>query len=106
MTLGCPAMIQQNQPVITPDDRWLGRVINAMGQPIDGLGPLPQGGHPIPLRNKPPSPHSRQRMGHGRALPPEFAPYVDFVSADICAFLQQQAAPAPRRRKQPKPSQP
>lgn len=43
---------------------------------------------------------------HGRALPPEFAPYVDFVNADICAFLQQQAAPAPRRRKQPKPSQP
>lgn len=63
VTLGCPAMIQQNQPVITPDDRWLGRVINAMGQPIDGLGPLPQGGHPIPLRNKPPAPHSRQRMG-------------------------------------------
>lgn len=63
VTLGCPAIIQRNQPVITPDDRWLGRVINAMGQPIDGLGPLPQGGHPIPLRNKPPAPHSRQRMG-------------------------------------------
>jgi flagellum-specific ATP synthase len=63
VTLGCPAMIQRNQPVITPDERWLGRVINAMGEPIDGLGPLPQGGHPIPLRNKPPAPHSRQRMG-------------------------------------------
>ncbi|HEY0901071.1 MAG TPA: flagellar protein export ATPase FliI [Micavibrio sp.] len=63
VTLGCPAMIQQSQPMVTPDERWLGRVINAMGQPIDGLGPLPQGGHPIPLRNKPPAPHSRQRMG-------------------------------------------
>ncbi len=63
VTLGCPAMIQQSQPVVTPDERWLGRVINAMGEPIDGLGPLPQGGHPIPLRNKPPAPHSRQRMG-------------------------------------------
>lgn len=63
ITLGCPAIIQRNQPVITPDDRWLGRVINAMGEPIDGLGPLPQGGHPIPLRNRPPAPHSRQRMG-------------------------------------------
>ncbi|QQG35906.1 MAG: flagellar protein export ATPase FliI [Micavibrio aeruginosavorus] len=63
VTLGCPAMIQRNQPVVTPDERWLGRVINGMGEPIDGLGPLPQGGHPIPLRNKPPAPHSRQRMG-------------------------------------------
>lgn len=64
VTLGCPAMIQSHQPMITPDERWLGRVINAMGQPIDGLGPLPQGGHAIPLRNKPPQPHSRQRMGN------------------------------------------
>ncbi|MCM2344354.1 MAG: flagellar protein export ATPase FliI [Alphaproteobacteria bacterium] len=63
VTLGCPAMIQRSQPMITPDERWLGRVINGMGEPIDGLGPLPQGGHPIPLRNKPPAPHSRQRMG-------------------------------------------
>lgn len=63
VTLGCPAMIQRNQPVITPDERWLGRVINAMGEPIDGLGHLPQGGHPTPLRNRPPAPHSRQRMG-------------------------------------------
>ena len=43
---------------------------------------------------------------HGRALPAEFASYVDFVSDDICAFLQQQAAPARRRRRQPRPSQP
>ena len=63
VTLGCPAMIQFHQPMITPDERWLGRVINAMGEPIDGLGPLPQGGHAIPLRNKPPPPHGRQRMG-------------------------------------------
>ena len=63
ISLGCPAVIQAAQPVITPDDRWLGRVINGMGQPIDGKGRLPQGGHPIPLRNTPPAPHSRQRMG-------------------------------------------
>ncbi|HPF78777.1 MAG TPA: FliI/YscN family ATPase, partial [Alphaproteobacteria bacterium] len=46
-----------------PDERWLGRVINALAEPIDGKGPLIQGGTPIPLRNKPPSPHSRQRIG-------------------------------------------
>lgn len=61
--LGCKAYIQDRAPVIMPDERWLGRVINGMGKPIDGLGPLPQGGHPIPLKNKPPAPHSRQRIG-------------------------------------------
>ncbi len=61
--LGCPAIIQQTEPTICPDERWLGRVINALGQPIDGKGPLIQGGTPIPLRNKPPAPHARQRIG-------------------------------------------
>lgn len=63
VSLGCPAYIQRNKPVIMPDERWLGRVINGMAKPIDGGGPLPQGGHPVPLRNTPPPPHSRQRMG-------------------------------------------
>lgn len=63
VSLGCPAVIRIQAPVVMPDERWLGRVINAMGEPIDGKGPLPQGGHPVPLRNKPPEPHSRQRMG-------------------------------------------
>ncbi len=61
--LGCRAYIMESTPVILPDDRWLGRVINGMGQPIDGKGRLPTGGHPVPLRNKPPPPHSRQRIG-------------------------------------------
>ncbi len=61
--LGCPAVIQKTQAIVCPDDRWLGRVINALGHPIDGKGPLTQGGHPIPLKNKAPPPHSRQRMG-------------------------------------------
>lgn len=61
--LGCKAVIQEQEPVICPDDRWLGRVINALGEPIDGKGPLYSGGHPVPLRNKPPPPHARQRMG-------------------------------------------
>ncbi len=63
VSLGCPAVITRSRPVITPDDRWLGRVINGMAQPIDGKGHLAQGGHPVPLRNTPPAPHSRQRMG-------------------------------------------
>ncbi len=61
--LGCPAIIQESEATICPDERWLGRVINALGQPIDGKGPLMQGGRPIPLKNTPPLPHNRQRIG-------------------------------------------
>lgn len=61
--LGCRAIILDHDPVITPDESWLGRVINAMAQPIDGKGAMKQGGHIIPLRNKPPLPHARQRIG-------------------------------------------
>jgi flagellum-specific ATP synthase len=61
--LGCRAIIQDSEPEVRPDERWLGRVINALGQPIDGKGPIRPGLIPIPLRNKPPPPHSRQRIG-------------------------------------------
>ncbi len=61
--LGCPAYLQGFEPFITPDARWLGRVINALGQPIDDKGPLPQGGQTVLLRNKAPLPHARQRVG-------------------------------------------
>ena len=46
-----------------PSERWLGRVINAMGEPIDGQGPLPPGPAPYPFRNSPPPAHARMRVG-------------------------------------------
>ena len=61
--LGCEAVVQTNVPSISPSDAWLGRVINALVQPIDGKGALLRGDIPIPLRNKPPAPHARQRIG-------------------------------------------
>ena len=61
--LGCRAYIKNTQPVIFPDTAWLGRVVNAFGQPIDGKGPIRAGAYPVPLKNKPPPPHSRQRLG-------------------------------------------
>ncbi|MCK5285441.1 MAG: flagellar protein export ATPase FliI [Alphaproteobacteria bacterium] len=61
--LGCRAVIQDHAQVINPDKLWLGRVINAMCEPIDGKGFLHQGSNSVPLKNKPPPPHSRQRMG-------------------------------------------
>ncbi len=61
--LGCKAIVQDNTPSITPSENWLGRVINALGEPIDGKGALSQGALPVPLKNKPPPPHARQRIG-------------------------------------------
>jgi flagellum-specific ATP synthase len=38
-------------------------VVNALGQPIDGKGPLPSGGALYPFRAAPPPAHRRQRVG-------------------------------------------
>ena len=61
--LGCRAYIQQTKPVVFPSHKWLGRVINALGKPVDGLGALPLGAVPVPLKNSAPAAHTRQRVG-------------------------------------------
>ncbi len=61
--IGCRADAAAGQPVITPTPAWLGRVVNALGEPVDGKGPLPQGQRVIPIRNTPPPAHARQRVG-------------------------------------------
>jgi flagellum-specific ATP synthase len=48
---------------VRPSAGWLGRVVNAMGEPIDGRGALPPGPSPTPFRNSPPPAHSRRRVG-------------------------------------------
>ncbi len=42
---------------------WLGRVVDPLGQPLDGRGPLPPGGRSMPLRTAPPSAGTRARLG-------------------------------------------
>ena len=37
--------------------------VNAMGEPIDGKGPLPPGPAPYPFRTSPPPAHARRRVG-------------------------------------------
>lgn len=61
--LGCRAYIKQTGANVFPHEDWLGRVINGLGEPLDGKGPLIKGNVEIPLRNTPPSAHSRQRIG-------------------------------------------
>ena len=60
---GCKAVIANAANLVRPSAAWLGRVVNALGEPIDGKGPLPQGASPMPYRNSPPPAHSRKRVG-------------------------------------------
>ncbi len=61
--LGSKVELADAQPVILPTTSWLGRVINALGEPIDGKGLLPHGVDPRFVRSPPPPAHTRQRVG-------------------------------------------
>lgn len=63
IALGAKVELIDHEPVVRPTQQWLGRVINALGEPIDGLGPLGQGPKPYPLRAAPPPAHARKRLG-------------------------------------------
>jgi flagellum-specific ATP synthase len=60
--IGAKVHLEQNASVCYPCDGWLGRVVNAMGEPVDGKGPLPRGTKAYPLRAEPPDAHSRTRV--------------------------------------------
>src|SRR5262244_1417632 len=60
---GCRAIVTATAAAVRPSAGWLGRVVNAMGEPIDGKGPLPAGPSPFTFRNAPPPAHARRRVG-------------------------------------------
>src|ERR1700742_2967554 len=43
---GCRAVVSSVGAAVRPSQAWLGRVVNAMGEPIDGKGPLSSGPAP------------------------------------------------------------
>jgi flagellum-specific ATP synthase len=61
--IGSRAEIEDADPVVYPGDAWLGRVVNAMGLPIDAKGALADGPRAYPIRASPPAAHTRQRVG-------------------------------------------
>jgi flagellum-specific ATP synthase len=61
--LGCRCEVGTAEPAIYPDASWLGRVIDPMGEPLDGKGALGMGMVAYPLRAAPPPAHCRQRVG-------------------------------------------
>lgn len=61
--IGSRAEISDAAPVIFPHEGWLGRVVNAMGEPVDGKGPLGDGPLGCPIKTQPPAAHTRRRVG-------------------------------------------
>jgi flagellum-specific ATP synthase len=53
---------QEGFVTINPHPSWKGRIINALGKPIDGAGPLAQGDRPVTVEREPPPPLRRQRV--------------------------------------------
>jgi flagellum-specific ATP synthase len=60
---GCRALVTSVAGAVRPSAGWLGRVVNALGEPIDGKGALLYGPSPYPFRNTPPLAHARRRVG-------------------------------------------
>ena len=61
--LGCRAELAESDFMVRPSRAWLGRVVNALGEPVDGKGPLPLGPEGYLLRAAPPPAHGRRRVG-------------------------------------------
>jgi len=60
---GAPAKFLSDAAQIAPSDAWLGRVIDGLGRPVDGKGPLPNGPHLRPIKASPPPAQQRARQG-------------------------------------------
>jgi flagellum-specific ATP synthase len=60
---GCKAVVTAAPAAVRPSPAWLGRVVNAMGEPLDGKGPVLSGASPYPFRSAPPPAHARRRVG-------------------------------------------
>lgn len=61
--MGCRVRLDASGALVYPSEAWLGRVVNAHGEPIDGKGPLVPGSSAYSLRAAPPPAHRRNRVG-------------------------------------------
>lgn len=60
---GARVRLEWDSPGLRPHAGWLGRVIDALGEPVDGLGPLSAGPQKRAIRMAPPPAHARGRVG-------------------------------------------
>lgn len=61
--LGATAEVLGSDAAVYPHDGWLGRVVNAFGEPLDGARPLTSGPRRYPIHNAPPPATMRRRVG-------------------------------------------
>jgi flagellum-specific ATP synthase len=59
---GSRVIVENTTPTVSPSHAWLGRIVNAFGEPIDGKGALPAGGAPFLIRAAPPPAQQRERV--------------------------------------------
>ena len=60
---GLGTRVRKAKPfAVSPDARWKGRVVNALGAPVDGLGPLPVGSRSVSGDAEPPAALRRSRL--------------------------------------------
>ena len=60
--INCLVEVVDAKPVIYPHPSWLGRIINAFGEAIDGKGPLIKGSKPYFIKSSPPPAQFRDRV--------------------------------------------
>jgi flagellum-specific ATP synthase len=59
---GSRVIVEHTSPAVCPTHAWLGRIVNAFGEPIDGKGLLPSGSIPFAVRGSPPPAQLRERV--------------------------------------------
>jgi flagellum-specific ATP synthase len=78
---GARARLLKDQRSLWPGPEWRGRILNGLGAPIDGKGPLKRGNRPADLRASPPPAPARARLG----------PRIDFGVKALNAFAMARA---------------
>jgi flagellum-specific ATP synthase len=63
VAVGDPVEVSPAGDRIRPHAAWIGRVVDALGRPLDGRGPLHEGARARPVKAPPPRAFDRRRVG-------------------------------------------
>ncbi len=66
--LGARVWVDRRAGILRPDRSWLGRVLDALGHPLDDGPPLAPGPRAYPIQASPPMAHRRQLVGERLTL--------------------------------------